>query len=168
MIAGTQPGQQTHQHYRPTWPGVFIAAEAGSSMPHRLRERVNSNSYPAGVTKTLLTQIAMPLQDPATLARDRVEYWKSRTRAGHALTAFAVSVLDNQAPATDKGDKDYPYDGQMLLTHCLLDGHNRMQAAAETASTVRILTLYAPFASKVSSHFDFATVFEILGAQIPP
>jgi hypothetical protein len=47
-------------------------------------------------TKTLLTQIAMPLQDPATLDRARVEYWKSSARAGHPLTAFAVSLLDNQ------------------------------------------------------------------------
>jgi|SRR5271170_2665123 len=37
----------------------------------------------------------------------------------------------------------------VLLTHCLLDEHYRLQAAAETASTVRILTLYASFASNV-------------------
>jgi hypothetical protein len=66
----------------------------------------------------------------------------------HTLTAFAVSVLDNQAPATYKGDRDYPYGGQMLLTHCMLDGHHRLQAAAETASTVRILTFYAPICTE--------------------
>ena len=89
-------------------------------------------SYPARILKNLLTQIALPLQDPATLERDRVEYWKARSRAGHPLTAFAVSVLDNQSPAVMKGDKDYPYEAQMLLTHCLLDGHHRVQAASET------------------------------------
>jgi len=124
-------------------------------------------TYPGGVTKTLLTQIVMPLQDPTSLDRDRVEYWKSRSRAGYSLTAFAVSLLDNQSPAVEKGDKDYPYKGQMLLTHCLLDGHHRVQAASETDSRVRILTLLAPFASNVSSDFDFAMVLERLAAQVP-
>jgi len=121
-------------------------------------------AYPGGVTKTLLTQIVMPLQDPTTLDRERVEYWKSRSRAGCPLTAFAVSVLDNQSPAVQKGDKDYPYKGQMLLTHCLLDGHHRVQAASETGSTIRVLALLAPFASNVGSDFDFAIVLETLAA----
>ncbi len=108
----------------------------------------------------------MPLQDSATLERSRVQYWKSRSGTGHPLTAFAVSVLDNQSPASKKGNKDYPYGGQMLLTHCLLDGHHRVQAASETDSPVRILTLLAPFASNVGSDFDFAMVLERLAAQV--
>jgi hypothetical protein len=126
-----------------------------------------SYSYPAGTIKTLLTQIVMPLQDPATLDRSRVEYWKSRSQAGHPFTAFAVSVLDNQSPAMRRGERDYPYGGQMLLTHCLLDGHHRVQAASDSGSQVRILTLVAPFASNVGSDFDFATVLERLAAHVP-
>jgi hypothetical protein len=123
--------------------------------------------YSGGITKTLLTQIVMPLQDPATLDKDRIEFWKSKMRAGRPLTAFAVSVLDKQSPAIKRGDEDYPYDGQMLLTHCLLDGHHRVQAASESNSPVRILTLLAPFASTVSSDFDFAMVFKRLAAEVP-
>src|SRR4029077_12174479 len=118
-------------------------------------------------TRTLLTQIAMPLQDPATLNRDRVEFWKSKARAGRPLTAFAVSVLDYQSPVGQRDHRDYPYTSQMLLTHCVLDGHHRVQAASEINSPVRILTLHAPFASKVGPDFDFAMVLERLAAQVP-
>ena len=126
-------------------------------------------SFPAGITKTLLTQIVMPLQDPSTFHKDHVEYWKARARAGHSLTAFAVSVLDMQAPAVKKSgaDSDYGYDGQMLLTHCLLDGHHRLQAASEINSRIRILTFLAPFASNVGSDFDFSTVLEKVAAEVP-
>ena len=123
--------------------------------------------FPARITKTLLTQIVMPFQDPASLDKERVEFWKSKMRAGHPLTAFAVSVLDEQSPASRRGDADYSYDGQMLLTHCLLDGHHRVQAASESNSPVRILTLLAPFASTVSSDFDFSMVLKRLAAEVP-
>ena len=119
-------------------------------------------TVPQTVTRTLLTQIFMPFQDPTTLDRKRVEYWKSTARAGRPLTALAVSVLDNQSPAVLKGDKDYPYRGQMLLTHCLLDGHHRVQAAAEINSPIRVLTFLAIFASNVRSDFDFAMALERL------
>jgi hypothetical protein len=123
--------------------------------------------YPARITKTLLTQIVMPFQDPATLNKDRVEFWKSKMRAGRPLTAFAVSVLDKQSPARRRGDEDYPYDGQLLLTHCLLDGHHRVQAAFESDAPVRILTLLAPFASTVGPDFDFSAFFKPLAAEVP-
>ena len=124
---------------------------------------------PAGTTNTLLMQIVMPLHDPAKLNRDRVEYWKARARDGHPLTAFAVSVLDNQAPADSHfgDDPDYPFQGHMLLTHCLLDGHHRLQAAAELNSRVRTLTLLAPFASNVGDNFDFEMVLEKVSIQVP-
>jgi len=164
-------GLEPPEYEKPQDPGTpyyRLGSDHELAVPHPGGEiPVIRYSYPAGTTKTLLTQIVMPLQDPATLERDRVEYWKAKSRAGYPLTAFAVSVLDNQSPADRKGDKDYPYEGQMLLTHCLLDGHHRVQAASETDSPVRILTLLAPFASNVGSDFDFAMVLERLAAQVP-
>lgn len=78
----------------------------------------------------------MPLQDPSTFHKDHVEFWKARARAGHSLTAFAVSVLDMQTPAVEKSgaDADYACKGQMLLTHYLLDGHHRLQPPGFTFS----------------------------------
>jgi hypothetical protein len=164
-------GLEPPEYEKPQDPGTpyyRLGSDHEMSVPHPGGEiPVIRYSYAAGTTKTLLTQIAMPLQDPATLERDRVDYWKAKSRAGQPLTAFAVSVLDNQSPASTKGDKDYLYEGQMLLTHCLLDGHHRVQAASETDCPVRILTLLAPFASNVRSDFDYAMVLERLSAQLP-
>jgi hypothetical protein len=167
-------GLEPPEYEKPQDPGTpyyRLGPDHELAVPHSGGElRLGSDfryTYPGGVTKTLLTQIVMPLQDPATLDRGRVEHWKSKSRAGCPLTAFAVSVLDNQSPAVVKGDKDYSYKGQMLLTHCLLDGHHRVQAASETGSPVRVLTLLAPFASNVSSDFDFAMVIERLAAEVP-
>ena len=55
----------------------------------------------------------------------------------------------------------------MLLTHCLLDGHHRLQAASETGSPSAFLHSLLPFASNVGSDFDFAIVFQRLAAQVP-
>jgi hypothetical protein len=167
-------GLEPPDYERPSNPGTAyyrIGSDQELDVPYSGGEvRVGSDvlfSYPGGTTKTLLTQILMPFQNPLTLDRRRVAYWKSRVLSGFALTAFAVSVLDNQAPATEKGDKDYPYNGQMLLTHCLIDGHHRVQAASETKSRIRILTFLAPLASNVDKNFDYALVLEKIAAQVP-
>jgi hypothetical protein len=109
--------------------------------------------------KALVTAVVMPLQEPSSLNRERVEYWKRQHQAGRTLTAFAVAVLDRQAPAvTPAGaDNTYPYEEQLLLTLCLLDGHHRMQAAAELGVPVRILSLLARDFSPASNE-DIATV----------
>jgi hypothetical protein len=96
-----------------------------------------------GPHKALVTAVVMPLHDPAQLDRDRVEHWKRQQEAGRNLTAFAVSVLDNQQPAMEVKDPTYAYAEQFLLTSCLLDGHHRVQAAAETGAPLRILSLLA-------------------------
>lgn len=109
-----------------------------------------------GSHKALVTAIAMPLQEPSYLNRERVEYWKRQHQAGLPLTEFAVAVLDKQAPATDPAGADttYPYEEQYLLTLCPLDGHHRMQAAAELGVSVRILSLLA-------RGWSFGTIAEI-------
>ncbi len=96
-----------------------------------------------GPHKALVTAVVMPLHAPNQLSRERIDYWKQQQRGGLDLTAFAVSVLDNQAPAMDPADESYPYEEQFLLTNCLLDGHHRIQAAAELGASVRILALLA-------------------------
>ncbi len=111
-----------------------------------------------GPHKALVTAVVMPLHDPARLNRDRIEYWKRQHHAGMILTAFAVAVLDNQAPAMDPADSTYPYEEQFLLTLCPLDGHHRIQAAAELGAPVRILSLLARDCSFTRSYEDIATV----------
>ncbi|HEX3131350.1 MAG TPA: hypothetical protein VH394_28695, partial [Thermoanaerobaculia bacterium] len=111
----------------------------------------------SGPHKALVTAVVMPLHDPAQLDRGRVEHWKRQLEAGRNLTAFAVSVLDNQQPAMEVRDPTYPYAEQFLLTSCLLDGHHRVQAAAETGAPLRILSLLARDFSLASAE-DLETV----------
>jgi hypothetical protein len=111
----------------------------------------------SGHHKALVTAVVMPLQDPARLDRERIAYWKRQHDAGMALTAFAVAVLDNQAPAKELPDPTYPYEEMLLLTLCLLDGHHRLQAAAELGASVRILSLLTMEYSLGGSE-DIATV----------
>ena len=111
-----------------------------------------------GPHKALVTAVVMPLHDVTHLNRDRIEHWKRMHVAGMTLTAFAVSVLDNQAPAMSSADNTYPFDEQFLLTLCLLDGHHRIQAAAELGAPVRILSLLATEYSLVDNGADIATV----------
>jgi len=111
-----------------------------------------------GPHKALVTAVVMPLHAPNQLSRERIEYWKQRQRAGLYLTAFAVSVLDNQAPAMAPHDDSYPYEEQFLLTNCLVDGHHRVQAAAELGVPIRILALVAREYSLVANSEDLAAV----------
>jgi hypothetical protein len=111
-----------------------------------------------GPHKALVTAVVMPLQEPSHLNRERIAYWKRQHDAGMPLTAFAVAVLDNQAPAKEPPDPTYPYEEQFLLTLCLLDGHHRMQAAAELGAPVRILSLLTKEFSRGYNSDDIATV----------
>jgi len=93
--------------------------------------------------KSLVTAIVMPLHDPSKLNRERVEYWKQQHENGMTLTAFAVSVVDHQRSMSThfESDSNYQYGAQTLFSNCLLDGHHRIQAAAELGTKARILSL---------------------------
>ena len=108
--------------------------------------------------KALVTSVVMPLHDVAQLNRDRIEFWKRQYMAGTKLTAFAVSVVDDQAPAMEPPDPTYAYEEQFLFTNCVLDGHHRIQAAAELGAPVRILSLVAEDFSLVKSAGDLTAV----------
>lgn len=105
--------------------------------------RLERTGRTGGPHQALVTAVVMPLHDPSYLNRERIEYWKRQHQAGMHLTAFAVAVLDDQAPAMCPADGAYPYEEQFLLTLCRLDGHHRIQAAAELEAPVRILSLLA-------------------------
>lgn len=74
--------------------------------------------------------------DPATVAA-----MAARLAASDKPTAVAVSTLDVCQPAMDVGSADfYQHWG---LTHFLLDGHHKLQAAAEQGVPLRLLSLLA-------------------------
>jgi hypothetical protein len=93
--------------------------------------------------RALAASVVMPLHLPSQLHREHIDYWKREAEEGKPLTALALSVIDNQQPATAPKDPEYEYEEHFLLTNCLLDGHHRIQAASELGIPVRILSLVA-------------------------
>lgn len=67
---------------------------------------------------------------------------------GSRPTAVAVATLDVCEPPTDIGEDVYEHWG---LTHFLLDGHHKVQAAAETGAPITLLSLLALDASLAGS-----------------
>lgn len=111
-----------------------------------------------GPHKALITSIVMPLHDPTQLNQERVVFWKQQYKNGARLTALAVSVIDNQAPFDAPYNHEYPYKEMFLLTHCLLDGHHRVQAAAELGVPIRILSFLSRKFSRLEKEDDLVAV----------
>lgn len=73
-------------------------------------------------------------------------YWNDRRTVSGYLgadddesgTAVAYSLLDVLQPAVDEGDDHYEH---WVLTHFLLDGHHKIEAAAAAARPIRLLGL---------------------------
>jgi hypothetical protein len=87
-----------------------------------------------------LYEFVVPMVPPSWNERDRVMAYAAELIGGATLTAVAVSILDVCVPAIEHGPDYYTH---WALTHFLLDGHHRMQAAAETGRPVRLLSLLA-------------------------
>jgi hypothetical protein len=74
---------------------------------------------------------------PAWNDRDRVAEY-SVAEAGEPGTAVAYSLLDALQPAMGEADDYYEH---WVLTHFLLDGHHKIEAAARDGRPVRLLSL---------------------------
>ena len=57
---------------------------------------------------------------------------------GGPATAVAYSLLDLLQPAMDEGEDYYEH---WVLTHFLLDGHHKIEAAARAGQRLRLLSL---------------------------
>jgi hypothetical protein len=67
---------------------------------------------------------------------DHAEHLEQSSRP----TAVAVSILDVAEPAVEHGDTE-DFFAHWALIHLLLDGHHKIQAAAETARPMQLLSL---------------------------
>ena len=99
-------------------------------------------------------------------AHDRPDVHRKQTRTT-SITNVTWQVggldlervgVDDQAPAMEPPDPTYAYEEQFLFTNCVLDGHHRIQAAAELGAPVRILSLVAEDFSLVKSAGDLTAV----------
>jgi hypothetical protein len=91
-----------------------------------------------------LYEFVVPMVPPSWNDAARVAEHATRLRASSRPTAVAVSTLDVCAPATLRGPDYYAHWG---LTHFLLDGHHKLQAAAENDTPLRLLSLLSIAAS---------------------
>jgi hypothetical protein len=86
-----------------------------------------------------LFEFVVPMVPPSWNDAGRVQAHRDRLIGSSRPTAVAVSTLDVCAPAVDSSSTDY-YD-HWGLTHFLLDGHHKLQAAAESDKPLQLLSL---------------------------
>ncbi|MER5202536.1 hypothetical protein [Streptomyces sp. NPDC002825] len=85
-----------------------------------------------------LYEFVVPMVPPTWNDRKRVEEYVELMGRGTVPTAVAVSTLDVCEPATGAPADHYRHWG---LTHFLLDGHHKMEAAATAGRPVVLLAL---------------------------
>ena len=86
-----------------------------------------------------LYEFVVPMVPPGWNDRDRVQHYRDLMDQGVTPTAVALSTLDVCQPATD--DESADYHAHWGLTHFLLDGHHKVEAAARSGASVRLLAL---------------------------
>jgi hypothetical protein len=92
-----------------------------------------------------LFEFIVPMVPPSWNDLTRVEEHRHRLTSSARPTAVAVSLLDVCQPAVDDDSRDY--FAHWALTHFLLDGHHKLQAAAETGEPLQLLALLSVDAS---------------------
>lgn len=83
-------------------------------------------------------EFVVPMVPPTWNESDRVKEY-AQILDSSSPTAVAVSILDVCEPAMDNGTDYYAHWG---FTHFLLDGHHKMQAAAEAGRPLQLLSLF--------------------------
>ena len=85
-----------------------------------------------------LFEFVVPMVSPQRNDPARVVEFQTRLHSSSAPTAVAVSVLYVCQPANGGGPDRIEH---WTLTHFLLDGHHKVEAAARSARSVRLLSL---------------------------
>lgn len=91
-----------------------------------------------------LYEFVVPMVPPTWNDMARVARYREMLRNSSTATAVAVSILDVCQPAVERSGDYYAH---WAFTHFLLDGHHKIQAAAETGSQLRLLSLLSVDAS---------------------
>lgn len=88
--------------------------------------------------KQHLYEFMVPMVPPTWNDEQRVAEYSSDNSAANPPTAVAYSLLDVIQPAVEEGDDYYEH---WVLSHFLLDGHHKVQAAATAGRPIRLLSL---------------------------
>lgn len=106
----------------------------------------------------LVASLICPIQDLRQANEARVQHWIDHYERGGALTALAVSIVDQQSPAVGVADPLYPHREHRVLLSFLLDGHHRALAAARLNAPLRLLA----FVSLDNSNADPEVIADTL------
>ncbi|WP_345671388.1 hypothetical protein [Streptomyces similanensis] len=87
-----------------------------------------------------LYEFVVPMVPPTWNDRERVDEYVRLMELGTVPTAVAISTLDVCQSALGLADDPAAHWG---LTHFLLDGHHKLEAAATAGRPVRLLSLLA-------------------------
>jgi hypothetical protein len=87
-----------------------------------------------------LFEFVVPMVPPSWNDPARVDVYRERLRASSRPTAVALSLLDVCRPATLQGPES-GYYAHWGLTHFLLDGHHKLQAAGEEGLALQMLAI---------------------------
>jgi hypothetical protein len=138
---------------RPVEVGDYFAEEQVATwgvdsfwgLPHHPRTPYYRTYETAVDAEAHLFEFVVPMVPPSWNDPERVRSHGERLLSSSRPTAVAVSTLDVCAPAADiPGTEWFAHWG---LTHFLLDGHHKLQAAAESDRPLQLLSLLSVEAS---------------------
>lgn len=88
-----------------------------------------------------LFEFVVPMVPPSWNDQNRVAGYAERLSGGQVPACLSVAIMDICRPAVAHPDAAEPDLAHWGLAHFLLDGHHKMQAAAQAGRPVQLLTL---------------------------
>ncbi len=140
----------THEN-RATWGRPEAAPSPGTDYYRTFETRIDDGAH--------LYEFVVPMVPPSWNDAGTVDVHAERLRDGSAPTAVAVSTLDIIDPAW--ADEGSDLHTQWCLTHFLLDGHHKIEAAARLGRPMRLLALLSLDSSLADD--EVARLPELLG-----
>jgi hypothetical protein len=131
VLPGTPMDYFTHEQVT-TWgvdPFAGVADDLGTPYYRTFETPVGKGRH--------LYEFVVPMVPPSWNDREIVAEYV-RAHGVESATAVAYSLLDVLQPAMDKGDDYYEH---WVLSHFLLDGHHKIEAAAASGRPIRLLSL---------------------------
>ncbi|MFJ9822647.1 hypothetical protein ACIRU3_47230 [Streptomyces sp. NPDC101151] len=133
LVVPGQDGDYFSHEQPATWDAVYGPAEHPHTPYYRTFETVvDADAH--------LYEFVVPMVPPSWNNRERVQEYVEQMGQGALPTAVAVSTLDTCEPAVGDPADQYEHWG---LTHFLLDGHHKLEAAASAGRGVQLLSLLA-------------------------
>lgn len=120
-----------------------------------------ANSWFAG--KNLLFEFLVPMVNPEHNNPATVDDYSTALEAGILPVAVAVSVADSARPWQEAPQLDATH---WSLTHFLIDGHHKVQAAARIGATIRLLSFLAVDHGNVTPDYAIGLLSQLEGT--PP